>query len=630
VNALNSFGVSGPVNFLLTDATYPSETYPIIINQYAGSSSTNTLTIKPNPGVASTFTGSAAGSALIKLNGADYVTINGVNTGGSSLTFNNTNTGGLNLWIASASAVNGALNNTITNIVSAGPSIGGVLAGSGTVLGGDAESPNSNNSITGSTFSNTQNGIYVRGNTTTLDNNWLIAGNNLGSSADATKHTFRGMALINLSNCNVSYNNIRGVLSGTTSTATVTGISTFINMSGGTISKNRISDVYQRNTDGWGANGIGLNSTSTASNLLVSNNFISGVRGHGYSLGAGFADNGYGIVITAGGGYNVYYNSVAMNVDQVVNGLPAALNVTSGVTTNSSLDIRNNIFQNTQTVGTERYSVYSGAPNTRFSLINYNNYYTAGPNLGFLTSNRSNLAAWQTATGQDANSSSVLVNFVDAANNNLHLTGASIGDVNLYGTFIAAVTVDIDDQPRSAVNPYKGADEPASNLSLKFNFESCPNASPVTVEIRSSVSPYNLVQSVNATAGGNVFNNVAFGSAANGVPYYLVVKSVNMVETWSAAPITFTGNSATYDFTTSLSQAYQSNQKLSGGIPSVYQGDANQDGFVNLTDVNLVHNEVVVFQTSPQTDFNCDGFTDVTDVILASNNNNAFVEVKRP
>jgi len=169
-----------------------------------------------------------------------------------------------------------------------------------------------------------------------------------------------------------------------------------------------------------------------------------------------------------------------------------------------------------------------------------------------------------------------------------------------------------------------------NSLGLKFNFESCPTAGAVTVELRSSTSPYNLVQSVNTVAGGNVMSNVLFTNAANGVPYYVVVKSANAIETWSATTVTFTGGVASYDFTSALSQAYGSNQKLSGGIPSIYQGDANQDGFVNSTDVILVYNDAIGFVTSPSTDFNCDGTTDVTDIIVAANNASTFVQKQTP
>jgi len=47
--------------------------------------------------------------------------------------------------------------------------------------------------------------------------------------------------------------------------------------------------------------------------------------------------------------------------------------------------------------------------------------------------------------------------FADVMTGNLHLTGASIGDIDLAGTHIPGITTDIDNQTR--ISPYKGADE---------------------------------------------------------------------------------------------------------------------------------------------------------------------------
>ena len=57
---LNSRGVSGAVTFILKDGSYSgSETFPIVINQVVGGSSTNTVTIKPDAGIAATISGSS-------------------------------------------------------------------------------------------------------------------------------------------------------------------------------------------------------------------------------------------------------------------------------------------------------------------------------------------------------------------------------------------------------------------------------------------------------------------------------------------------------------------------------------------------------------------------------------------
>ena len=167
-------------------------------------------------------------------------------------------------------------------------------------------------------------------------------------------------------------------------------------------------------------------------------------------------------------------------------------------------------------------------------------------------------------------------------------------------------------------------------LTMTSKFESCPNLSAATIQLRSNVSPYNLVESSNAMGGGNSPVNIMLSNVANGVPYYLVIKSTNSIETWSSGSVTFNAGIAGYNFTTSISQAYGNNQKLSGGIPSIYQGDANQDGFVNSVDVILVYNNAIAFMNSPSTDFNCDGTTDVSDLILATNNSSAFVQKVTP
>ena len=167
-----------------------------------------------------------------------------------------------------------------------------------------------------------------------------------------------------------------------------------------------------------------MGSTLTAANCNVYNNFIYDIAANGFN-GSNLDDNGYGIAVNAGGGYNIYYNSVNMNTNPLtIVGNPSAIIITSLVTTAGGVNIRDNIFANTQTIGTERYAIYSGAASTVFSSIDYNDYYTTGPDLGFIGgSNRTNLAAWQTGTGQDVNSLSVQPNFTSSTD--LHLVATT-------------------------------------------------------------------------------------------------------------------------------------------------------------------------------------------------------------
>src|SRR5918911_158500 len=108
-----------------------TETGTAGLNQVAGVTS---VTISPAGGAARTISGAiAAGSPLINLNGADNVTINGLNTGGNSLTISNT-TVSATAGTSTIQFVADATNNTVTNCsiqssstVGVGTSLGGAI-----------------------------------------------------------------------------------------------------------------------------------------------------------------------------------------------------------------------------------------------------------------------------------------------------------------------------------------------------------------------------------------------------------------------------------------------------------------------------------------------------------------------
>ncbi|MBK9464145.1 MAG: HYR domain-containing protein [Chitinophagaceae bacterium] len=465
---LNAGGLTGNLNVTLLDVTQTENGVTALNSISYGCGGPFTLTITPASGVAVTITGSNT-NAILKLNGADNVTIDGLNTGGSSLFVTNTNATGLSeLWIGSASASDGATNNTIRNTTFAGFSntgtVGGIIIGSGTTLGNPAESPNNNITIEGCTFIRQQNGIFASGNASSFDQNMVINQNTFGSTVAADKLTFRGLSLQNAANFTISNNTIAGVVSTTASSATMTGISVFNGISGGAIFNNKISDIKQTNTTGWGSNGIGLFSTSTASGLNVYNNFISDVASQGFN-GTTATDNGYGIMINSGGGYNIYFNTVVLNTNQgagAASGITAAINLASGLGV-GAINLQNNILGNSQTVGANRYAILSASANTTFASINYNDYYTAGPNLGFIGSNRVDLAAVQAGFGGNANSINFLPTFVSLTDLHLDNTLGANWCLNGSGIVIPGITTDIDGNTRStgtAPNgPDMGADE---------------------------------------------------------------------------------------------------------------------------------------------------------------------------
>lgn len=455
--ALNLSGASGPVTINIT-ADLSGENGTASLNEIVGG---HAVLIKPSGGVRN-ISGTSA-SSIIKLNGTDNVRIDGSTAatfaenviGGTpglrELTITNSGAGAA-IWIAT-NATSGANNNVVRNLTIAGPGgfIGqGILAGSGAAFGTAAENgrPNSNNTINNLRVTGVQNALFAFGDATTLDQNWTVSENDLGSTVGAEKLSFRGIAVQNAQNAIITQNVIAGISSATSTSSTMSGILLGGVLNGGTISKNYIRDIRQNNTTGWGSNGIYLNSSSTAAGVVVANNFVSDVASQGFN-GFDSADNGYGIMIDNGGGYSIYYNSVLMNAEQVaVGGHSSSLNVESTVPA-GGLDVRNNIFVSTQTIGNTYGVIDQGTSAAAYAFINNNDYYSplGTFNIGRLNSiNQTTLAGWQGATGQDLASISADPLFTSATDLR-PLFGTPVQD---KGTAVSVLD-DIDDSIRSVV-----------------------------------------------------------------------------------------------------------------------------------------------------------------------------------
>lgn len=117
-----------------------------------------------------------------------------------------------------------------------------------------------------------------------------------------------------------------------------------------------------------------------------------------------------------------------------------------------------------------------------------------------------------------------------------------------------------------------------------------------------------------------------------GDSYYLVLKHRNSLETWSSDSILFDSPVVTYDFTGSASSAYGSNLKsLGDGNYSLYSGDINQDGSIDLTDQLLMGTAVINFDTGyVETDLTGDYIAESADAALLENNVSILPITLRP
>lgn len=246
--AINSGAQTGAA---ITISIVGNTTEPVTasLNQGAWTS----LTISPSGGAARTLSGNITG-ALVQLDGADNVTINGLNTGGNSLIIDNSNTG----TTSTLRLVNDAQNNLFTNLTLRGANTstanGTVSISTGVTNGNDnnifsnstfdasganfpiyhlvsigtAGAENSSITVNNCNFANFFNansisaGIYVQNNSDA----WTITNNRFYQSAlrtYTTANTHRGIYILTGSGYSVSGNTIGYATSAGTGTYAMTG-----------------------------------------------------------------------------------------------------------------------------------------------------------------------------------------------------------------------------------------------------------------------------------------------------------------------------------------------------------------------------------------------------------------------
>jgi hypothetical protein len=492
VNTLSCNGISGPVVFNVNSGSGPYNEQ-VIIPAITGSSAVNTITFNGNGRTINYLSTTTAERAVIKLNGADYVTINNllINATGSATTD----------YGYGVQITNDADNNTISNCVittTSTPATAASTAFAGIVIGLGTTSPittgNSlcdNNIITGNTITGGLAGIAVVANGSTN----VINGNQVVNNTVKEFYNY-GIHINGNDNTLIEGNNISRP---TRSSVTIfyginlDGVNTDIK-----VSKNKIHDPFGGSAASTtAAYGIRLNtSDATAGNEnIISNNFIYNFLG-----GTGTQN---GILNNSSDNAKIYYNSILLN-DLSATCACAARGIYVQTTTVAGLDIRDNTVVVGRGGSGDKQAVYFEPTSVSGYTLDYNNYYLLTGGTGLLeiahmgTTGYTTLAAWQTASGKDANSLNVDPLYTSSAD--LHLQASS--PLSNQGTPIAGITTDIDGDVRNAGTPEIGADElPAAagidlsavsliNPTVKVCYS---NAETITVRItNNSGSPINF------------------------------------------------------------------------------------------------------------------------------------------
>lgn len=438
-----------------------------------------TLTITPSD--APRIISGSINGPLIRLVGADRVRIDGSVTqatagnviGGDpalrQLTIENSNTGGNVAVIRVFAGIDGARQNRFRNLnlFGASTTISAAVVGFDGTPATQAGMFNADNHIENCALRRALAGITATGAAATPSLGTVISKNDLaGTGTDAILLTAIQVrdddgADIRLNRIALTPNGANldsvGILLGADQVGlNVSGAGTASNVN---VDSNQISGIVQFAT--YSAIGIFLAPGPTGSNRIV-NNAISGLVSNATN-----PDTTAGILVNgvAGATTRILNNSVSLAGDRTNATIPSyALGIQGTLT---GIEVKNNTLSNAMiasNLSAESYAI--GVNGTDFSGLdaNHNNYFASGPNAGHFRTDSlqasvgtslASLAAWQAAVADDLNS--LQVDPLHVSTNDLHMQSTS--PLLMSGTPIADVTLDFEQQVRSATVPAIGADE---------------------------------------------------------------------------------------------------------------------------------------------------------------------------
>lgn len=492
INYVSVVGVNGPVTFLI-DQNQTGITNSITIGPISGSSPVNILTIKPNDGKNITIEGAIGGSTgaakgLIELTNASNIIFEGNNT------ISDNNLIIYNSYDQYDWAHNGAIwlkdgtnhctiQNLSLRVKNRTSGTGDYYFAAGIYAGAEINSSppaytdpthTDNINIYNVSFLDTKNPLYVNGDNTT--NNWDIKNCTISNVGPLGIQPVFGIVLFNVNNYTISKNTISDIEKTTNNTISACGISIRGTSSNGIISNNTIYNIRNdiENNGSYSAGIIFFPAGGGSGGASIYNNMISEITNAANldNNDYNYQNKGHGIIIRGSnsspianaGTVNIWHNSISINSSSN-EGRDACLYVEEY--SNSTLDVRNNIFINNSTQGTQYSILIPGTNLPAISRMNYNTHHVGSFSPGYFRSrlggNESNdktdPASWHTVTGDlETNASNVLdPDFVSAIDLHLQNIVNPNSGLALGSSLIPQVTIDIDGETRT--RPYRGADE---------------------------------------------------------------------------------------------------------------------------------------------------------------------------
>lgn len=492
VNNLSKRGVSGAVIFELVDESYPSETYPLLINSVAGTSSSNTVTIRPASGVTTTISGASANGPIFRIVNSNYITIDGSNNGTNSrdLSIENTSTSTPQVVLIGSLGTTPITNVTIKNcnIKNGSTTSSAVVVSDGTTAGNAGYF--NNITIQNNNIMKAYIGVYVSGGVAGSINGYNVSLlNNILNSTGTDAIRYIGLYMQGVNGFLISSNEIANFSS--SESENDEGIWVASGSINGIVDKNNINNIKYSGTSGYGAHGIKVSTATSNANVTVKNNLIYNISGDGWDITSSsyYADNPFGILlIGTQSNIKIYNNSINLYGNTLNQTNAMSVGIVLG--TGTECDIRNNSIVNNlgllSSTGLGSAAVFAQSSASQFTNIDFNNYYVNPTGSGIKaigrisTTNHTTMSSWRTATGQDVYSLNSDPGYTSNTNLIPDINNANSWCLSGNGIHISTVTDDYAGNPRpssiSAGAPDIGA----------YEF-SAPSVSPNTFSITPSL-----------------------------------------------------------------------------------------------------------------------------------------------
>jgi hypothetical protein len=340
IDAVNAGTHQGVINVSVTAST--TETAPTIINASGtGSASYTSLIIKPAAGATPTISGSLASAALINLNAANNITIDGSNTAGGStrdLTLTNTNTTGSSIFTVGSNGTTPLNNFNLKNCHLLNGSNGSTMVNFRDYANAGGTGYFTNITIHNNNFKKGFNAIFLYGTPTAAGSNVTVTQNDfIGGTTDFIRQAaiyIQGM------NTGVISGNIISDMYEPVNASNTAGIWLATGTSNININNNTISDFVFTTTASAlvGAYGILVTSDANPSNINVFNNNIKDIASSSYFYSGGIVARGS---LT---GVNIYNNKI--DTVRNVNDYGAVGIGAASTNTNANIKIYNNFISN--------------------------------------------------------------------------------------------------------------------------------------------------------------------------------------------------------------------------------------------------------------------------------------------